>query len=458
VELRFDGCDDHDAYRGARDALLDELDQWLDLPERERAGVLCDVEFFLDWRYRDSSGVLDEFAPSDVAEFLLEWCPYRLRGRTDEARGLCNAVGVYVDFMAATGRLVGGVDRANRLRRLADDLVPTVRAEMRNPTPAVDEVSVDDDDERLREAIEDIEKYGPRGVEAPETYELPFVYIPPPVVDVETAAAEAPLLAKLDALRSYLGPDGKQLTDTGNLKLADGRALIDLLDTGDEMDPQIGDKSFRTWTTAKLPRLNFLLDVAKEVGAVRLHRRRLVPVKAWATRPTLPRAAALFAAIVELGPLESQSSGRVWFLDEMHQVLDDGIVHWLAPLLADDTAELPFQTLLEWAQSVVARQTAPYVSELKDRLDGFIERDMSRIFEVLEQAGVVRWSGRVEVPKLYGGSHWIGGTVTLTALGRFVLPDYLDDAGYVLRRADGIATGDAATLIDAIVVDWRSAA
>ena len=446
MRLQFDPGDDE--YYDARDALLEELDGWFDRPAPERTAVSTDVAIFLDWRYHESSGVLDEFAPSDVTEFLLQWCPRRFKGHPNGAVYLCNAVGVYVDFMAATGRLVGGTDRASRLSKLAADLAPTVRAEMRDPTP--EWVWSDEDDPRLQAALDEIEEeYGPGS--AREPYELPFVYIPPPLAEVETAAAAAPLLAKLEDLRAYLGPDGKQLTDKGNLKLADGRALVDLLDTGDLMDPQIGDKTWRTASTANLPQLNFVVDLAKHAGAVRVHQRRLLPVKAWAARSTLERVAALFASIVELGPLEAIHSGRIWFLDELHQVLDDGIVHWLAPLLADDTTELPFESFLEWAQSVVARQVAPYVPERKESLDRFTQHDMGRIFEILADAGVVRWADRVELPQSFGRSYWTGGTVTLTALGRHLLPDYLDDAGYVLRRAADLADVDGAALIEAML-------
>ncbi|OBI18251.1 hypothetical protein A5712_02170 [Mycobacterium sp. E2327] len=445
MRLQFD---DDDAYRVARDALLDELDGWLDRPAAERAAVITDVRVVLDWRYHHSSGVLDEFAPNDITEFLLEWCPRRFQGHPKGAAYLCNAVGVYLDFMAATGRLVGGPDRAGRLRRLAADLEPTVRAEMHNPTPAVD--WSDEDDPRLQAALDEIEeKYGPGS--AREPYELPFIYVPPPLAEVEAVAAEAPLLAKVDGLRDYLGPDGKQLTDKGNLKLADGRALVGLLDTGDEMDPQIGDKTWRTHTTANLPQLNFIVDVAKRAGAVRARQRRLVPVKAWAARPAVDRAAALFASILELGPLELMYSGRIWFLDELHEVLDDGIVHWLAPLLASDSAEIAFQSFLEWAQSVVARQVAPYMPEREENLDYFTERDLARIFDVLEGTGVVRWADRVELPEEFGPSYWTGGTVTMTALGRHLLPDHLDNAGYVLRRAERIADSDGAELIEAML-------
>ena len=451
VRLRFDPGDE-DAYHDARDALLDELGDWLDGSEQERAAAVADVRIFLDWRYHDSSGVLDEFAPKDLTEFLLEWCPHQFRGHPNGAPYLCNAIAVYVDFMSATGRLIGGADRAARLRKLATDLAPTVAAEMSDPTSEVAAFSSDDEDERLQAALDEIEaRYGPSEFEEPEPYELPFLYIPPRVPEVEAVAAAAPLLAKVDALRDYLSSEGEPLTQKGNLKLADGRALIALLETGDEMDPQIGDKTWRTSSTANLPYLNFILDIAKDAGAVRVHQRRLVPVNAWAGRTALQRADALFASIVQLGPLESLYSGRIWYLDDLHELLDDGIVHWLAPLLADDTAELPFQSFLEWAQSVVSRRIAPYVTRWLNDLDEYTDRYMGRIFEVLADVGVVRWRNRIERPQEYGRSYWTGGFVMLSALGRHLLPDYLDRAGYVLRRAESVADADGADLIEALL-------
>lgn len=454
MRLQFDLGDD-DAYGAARTELLGELRGWLDRPEPERSGVVADVGIFLDWRYRESNGVLDEFTPADVAEFLLEWCPHQFRGHPNGAEYLCNAVGVYVDFMAATGRLVGGLERATRHRKLAADLAPTLRAELRSPTPEVGPFISDEQDERLEAELDEIDKEFGRGPdEEPEPYELPFLYIPPLMSDVEGAAASASLLTKLDALREYLGESGKQLTDKGNLKLADGRALVELLNTGDEMDPQIGEKAFRTPSTANLPRLNLILDLAKEAGAVRVHQRRLVAVKAWAGRPVVQRAEALFAAIIELGPLEGQSSGQITLFTELHQLLDGGIVHWLAPLLADDTTELPFDSFLEWAQSVVSQQIAPYWPDEPELFERFTLHDMGRIFEVLEAAGVVRWIDRIEMTEDYGYRYSTGGTVALTAFGHHVLPDYLDDAGYVLRRAATV--GDGAELIETLLAVGES--
>lgn len=65
------------------------------------------------------------------------------------------------------------------------------------------------------------------------------------------SAKDAPILAKFRALAGHLG-EGRRLTDRGNLKLADARALVDLLETGDEMDAAIGDRVFKTQSALRV--------------------------------------------------------------------------------------------------------------------------------------------------------------------------------------------------------------
>lgn len=448
MRLRFDAPGDDDAYDQARGVLLDELDGWWAGVDSDREAVVADVAVFLDWRYFDSTGVLDDFAPGDIAEFLLEWCPRRFEGRPDDAVSLCFAVGLYVDFMEATGRLVGGADRAARLRRLADDLAPTLLAEARDPT-----------------VVEDLPDPG----EAPEPFELPFLYVPPPAADLAAAAAAVPLLAKLDLLRDYLGPDGKPLTDKGELELADGRALVERLDTGDVLDFELGERKYPARSTAALRRLNFLVEVAIEAGAVDAHRHRLLAGQEWETRSPVERAESLFAAILLSRPLRSLHSSQLYPEQNVVQdLLDDGIACWLAPLLRDGV-ELPFESFLEWVHALVAAQPpAPrWYADEEDALEAYVEDDMGRLLDVLRQAGVVRWTDAVERPRPLGPSDWTGGTVALTALGRHVVPEYLEDAGFALRRLDRIDDWDATDLIDAtllvgndthapLVANWRS--
>jgi hypothetical protein len=53
------------------------------------------------------------------------------------------------------------------------------------------------------------------------------------------------------ALVGWVGT-GRKLTQTGRVTLADARALVEVLDTGDRMDPVIGDRTFKTKSSEEL--------------------------------------------------------------------------------------------------------------------------------------------------------------------------------------------------------------
>jgi hypothetical protein len=278
----------------------------------------------------------------------------------------------------------------------------------------------------------------------PQTVELPFGHIPPPEADVAAVAAGAALPAKVQALRDYLGPTGKLLTTKGNLKLADGRGLVDILDTGDEFDPKIGDRTFKTHSTADLRQLMYFIAVAQESGAVRIAGNRLLPVKAWSRKSPIDRAAKLFQTIIEFGVL-SMMTGRVSFYAELHGLLDDGVVHWLADLMAPG-ARSEFDDIVELNARVVLDQFE--VDEIDYYLsDGGLAGDLGRILEMLEMAGAIEWTGREESRSRWGRRLWSGGTVAVTAFGRDILPNYLSAAGIVLRTAANLADVDLPDLL-----------
>jgi hypothetical protein len=191
-----------------------------------------------------------------------------------------------LEFLGNTGRLAGGAERGAGLSNLAMSLASAMQNTMSDPANSPKSIlnhpgfnppgkpryvellaqpeQLPDDllEAELRSRMAafkalpvDQQAAIIDGVfgEEPEPIELPFVYIPPPAAEVESVAAGVPMLAKIDALREYLGESGKPLTERGNIKRADGKALIALLDTGDEMDPTFGDRTFRTSTTERLP-------------------------------------------------------------------------------------------------------------------------------------------------------------------------------------------------------------
>jgi hypothetical protein len=98
------------------------------------------------------------------------------------------------------------------------------------------------------------------------------------VDDLETAAAQAPLAGKIRSFAAWAGA-GRKLTQTGKITLSDARHLVDLLQTGDTIDPVIGDRVFRTTSSTDLGGLTRIAEWAKVARLVRVSGNRLVPVK-----------------------------------------------------------------------------------------------------------------------------------------------------------------------------------
>jgi len=63
----------------------------------------------------------------------------------------------------------------------------------------------------------------------------------PDDAEYAASAAESPILKTFAGLAKFVG-DGRKLTQTGQLTLADARVLVELLGTGDVMDPDFGDR------------------------------------------------------------------------------------------------------------------------------------------------------------------------------------------------------------------------
>jgi hypothetical protein len=102
----------------------------------------------------------------------------------------------------------------------------------------------------------------------PESEPLPYVEILDET-ELEDAARSSRALERLIAFTRYVGR-GRKLTPNGHLTLVDGRALVERLDTGDEVDQRIGDRIFRTHSTAELPVLTLTFRWARAAGFVKV--------------------------------------------------------------------------------------------------------------------------------------------------------------------------------------------
>ena len=468
----------NDGHRASDTGLLDEFHSWLStVGDPFPDDSVANAAVFVGWHRSNSTRHLDMCDEDDIVEFLLDWCPRRATVPAEAAAGFCAVIGSFLEFLGNTGRLAGGSARGAGLCNLAVSLassLETMAAEPDGNPKAIlfhpgfnppgepryvellaqpEQMPEDQLEAELRSRMAEF-KALPVDMQAaavdrvfseePEPVELPFVYIPPPADEVESVAARAPMLAKIDALRDYLGEAGKPLTDRGNIKRADGKALIELLDTGDEMDPTFGDRSFRTSTTGRLPGLNSIVNIAKKAGAVRVHNRRLAPVKAWSRKSATDRATAVYNAIIELGALGAR--GRTYpVIDTIDEVLDSGIVHWLVRIL-DPGGAGDIDELVELTEPVLRDEIERYWPQWSSDIETTTRHGISRIFQMLDDAGVIEWTDRRQ--EIWASMPFpTGGTIRLTALGQYVVPNHLEEAGYVLRRIDDLADAPASVLI-----------
>lgn len=445
------------------DALIRGFRNWLSKQQLENVDdAVSHAEALLDWW---AGAPVRQIAEGDIRAFLLEWCPQHLSMPAEESWEVCNAVGEFLRYLGETRQLGGGTDRGRMLAGVAIGLTDAMHNAMADPGnygmakslfAGIEGAEQMTEQELLAAMQTRVDEHNALPFEQrkaltdqhferqPATIELPFLHIPPTEAEVATAAAKAALLAKQSVLHDFLGEKGAALTPKGNLKLADGRALVGLLGTGDQLDPTIGDRAFKTHSTTQLVELMYLLEVFEASGAVRYRGNRLVPVKTWTRKTPVAKATSLFQTVAEYGVL-SMMGLRTTYFDRLHSLLDNSVLMWLAGLLAPG-ARSDFDDILDLNERIVRSQFDG--DEIRFYLsNGYLAQDLSRILDVLDMTGAIEWTERVEAPTEWGRRCWTGGTVAMTAFGRHVLPPYLPDAGIVLQTATDFTESDVTELI-----------
>lgn len=164
-------------------------------------------------------------------------------------------------------------------------------------------------------------------------------------------AAAARVLGQVVAFTRWVGA-GRKLTQTGRLTMADARELVSLLETGDEIDPVIGQRVFRTRTSEDLRGLTTVLVWAKAAGLVRVVHGRLVPVKKNARLVDRPLElwTVMFESFERLAEAISPSG---WYASLLGREFGDGIAALFA-VLAEGGGEVSIDDASEWVWSALA--------------------------------------------------------------------------------------------------------
>ncbi|MGW0194569.1 plasmid pRiA4b ORF-3 family protein [Nonomuraea sp. NPDC003201] len=194
-------------------------------------------------------------------------------------------------------------------------------------------------------------------------------------------AEDSPVVRELRAFTEWVGA-GRKLTATGQITLADAKALVGVLATGDVVDPEIGGRVFKTTSSAELSGLVRVLLWARAAGLVRVVKGRLVPVKKAA--PTLARPAALWQAAFEAFPRLAEAVGPAgWWTSPLHEEFAP-VVHTLLTRLYGGSARLTELYELSWE-----RASAPFLIEKPELARKSNDRDTERLLSVLAHLGAI---------------------------------------------------------------------
>jgi hypothetical protein len=143
---------------------------------------------------------------------------------------------------------------------------------------------------------------------------------------------EVPQVSQVVRFVGWLG-DGRKLTQTGRLRLADARELVTLLGTGDRLDPEIGERVFRTKSSDELRELATIVEWAKASRLVRVAAGRLVPVKKNAALVSRPDD--LWTRMFEVfGQLGLTLCPAGWFASILRLTFDESIDQTLRLLVS----------------------------------------------------------------------------------------------------------------------------
>ncbi len=467
--------DDEAGFGRVRDQLLDGFECWLttrlELDEAAAHDAAADAGIALDWKFGYGDGHLGRWRTGDVAEFLLRWCPRKLSVSLADSVTIPGSIAAFTDYLAAERLLAPGSASSADLRAAATGAASEFVTAMGDPAnfgmaksivlgaladgiDPSDPAQLDDwitrfnslsDDER--KAVLPDSAFGPGGTaggSAPAPMALPAVPVPPPEA-VQAAEAAAPVLRMLAELARYVGP-GRQLTQRGNLTMADARALVPLLGTGDVLDERIGDRTFTTRSSAELPVLHLVFTWAKKAGILRVRHGKVLATKRGLGLAGSPAAEfdRVLDALLAAGPLTVQRVPGAW-LDwpEVDKLLDSIVLHLLVPPYVARTP-VPIAKLAEMATEVVL---GAFVFDrlADDHVAGRIGFDVARIAAALELAGVLRRSFAAEPEE--GQRLRPGGEVELTAAGVAAVQKRLPALGYQVPLSGLLATVTAAELV-----------
>ena len=471
MKLEFDPEEDR-AFPASRQEILDAFSAWFvnhDYCTQDHAKeVAGDVGLALEWKWAYQDGNLAWWNVSHIIDYLLEWCPRKLSVDPKHCDDIREALGHWFRFLDARNLLSSDGHSVEILldavEVLRDDFIAAMGdrskfgmakslfslgtdagVDMSDPEQVsahierYNDLTIDERKDLLSDHL-----FANAGPSTPDRRLAPVIM--PTDDEISRSLTSIPILPKFRDLVIFLGK-GRPLTKKGHLTLADARVLVDLLSTGDEMDPRYGDLTFRTTSSDNLRGLRLIVAWAKKAGLVRVLRGKLVPTKRGIglqdelTREFEHVVDGLFAA----GPLAIQSRSNQWrILSAIWTSLDDMSIDLLTvPYVMME--HVPIDMLTDVATTEVLEAWQFAVDD--DTIQSYVSSAINKMIDAFELCGLVT---RESTHMSIGETSPEGGSVTLTPVGVVTVRRLLIAAGFEVPLAGRFAALSAAGLLEAL--------
>lgn len=470
--MRF-GPDEADDAQATIEELVAGYESWY-RSQHPGAGDVdgSDVELLLDWKVNYGDGCLDEWSAGEVEQFLLDWCPRKVSAPPSWAVNLVEAVANGFTYLGEQGLLSGSSDRADRLAAHTRSLATQCQQRMADPSnfgmakSLFAGMGVDFEEEVTQEGLNHVmDQFNALSFEERKSLTDPFLgagqqeqprigpVLLPTEEEVRTAANAAPVLAGFRALCDYFEAPGRPLTAAGNIKLADADALSGILGS-EPVEEVFGGRRIRSQSSADMPNFDHWQWWAREVGALRVVKSRVVGVKSWRVRcdkNPLSEATKAFNVLLDYG-VASSRQGRYIF--DGDRVIDDVAIPVLTLGLVSPHP-LEFTRIVEVVTALREEYGVPSVAGDPEVDRHFVASDVDRMLAMVERAGVV-----TQQDVQYEASRWgqrrTGGTVSLTPFGIVMVVEQTLSAGVEVETIDSpewLSERDLAELVEQQEID-----
>lgn len=471
--------EDGDAREQAQDELLNRFVTWARRQERSIQPLA--VQVALDVK-GEHDGMLGRWTASMLTDVLVDWFPRKVTLPEADLPDIPPTLHAWIDFLHDTRLLDAKSDPTDALHAGIDAAVDEYRAGMADPsrydlgkfwTMTMLDHGVDLDDEKQRDAFVadlqageiNVDMAIPRQIAERTTDQAldgqPTPQLPPVrLADTATltdAAGTAPMIERMRGLVDWLG-DGRKLTATGQLTLADARTVVETLHTGDTINPVIGDSTFRTKSSSELYGVRLLLAWARATRVVRVVKGRLLPVKS-ATKVLRDPLTLWERALEAFGKLRDPICVGGYGPSLVAAEFDDVTTTLLAALYTAD-GSVPRTALAEMIWDTIGDMYLLGETEHERELTrSSLRGDLRHLLDALEELGAVRQADATD-PELVEqlteadpNASLIGPDVTLvelTELGRWGANRRMRALGWHAPLVEDLADETAEVLIAAL--------